>query len=59
MAGEHIENIYRTAYPTLLWLPTKLAEWIGENLHDVLGFPEKSDQRAAPVTGCIPAQLNR
>ena len=27
-----LEYIYRTAHPVLRWLPTKLAEWIGENL---------------------------
>jgi hypothetical protein len=34
---------YRTAHPVLRWLPTKLAEWIGENLQDDLGFPDKAD----------------
>ena len=24
-----LEYVYRTAHPTLCWLPTKLAEWIG------------------------------
>jgi hypothetical protein len=43
-----LEYIYRTAHPVLRWLPTKLAEWIGENLQDVLGFPDKADQRAEP-----------
>jgi hypothetical protein len=37
-----LEYIYRTAHPVLRWLPTKLAEWIGEkfpeNLKDVFGF---------------------
>ena len=41
----------------LRWLPTKLAEWIGENLQDVLGFPDKADQRAEPGTGWTPAEL--
>ncbi len=27
--------------PVLRWLPTKLAEWIGENLQEDLGFPDK------------------
>ncbi len=31
-------------YPWL-WLPTKLAEWIGENLQDELGFPDKANPR--------------
>ena len=27
-----LEYVYRTAHPVLRWLPTKLAEWIGEEL---------------------------
>ncbi len=53
-----LEYINRTAHPALLWLPTKLAEWIGENLQNELGFPDKADQRAAPDTGWTPAELN-
>jgi hypothetical protein len=53
-----LEYIYRTAHPALRWLPTKLAEWIGENLQDELGFPDKADQRAEPGTGWTPAELN-
>jgi hypothetical protein len=53
-----LEYIYRTAHPILCWLPTKLAEWIGENLQDVLGFPDKADQRAEPGTGWTLAELN-
>ena len=53
-----LEYIYRTAHPVLRWLPTKLAEWIGENLQDRLGFPDKADQRAEPGTGWTPAELN-
>lgn len=44
--------------PVLRWLPTKLAEWIGENLQDELGFPDKADQRAEPGSGWTPAELN-
>ena len=29
-----LEYSYRKAHPALRWLPTKLAEWIGENLQD-------------------------
>jgi hypothetical protein len=47
-----------SSHPVLHWLPTKLAEWIGENLQDVLGFPDKADQRAEPGTGWTPAELN-
>jgi hypothetical protein len=46
-----LEYIYKTAHPVLRWLPTKLAEWIGENLQDELGFPDKADQRAEPGSG--------
>ena len=27
----------------LQYLPTKIAEWIGENMQDKLGFPDKKD----------------
>jgi hypothetical protein len=53
-----LEYIYRTAHPVLHWLPTKWAEWIGENLQDELGFPDKADQRAEPGSGWTPAELN-
>ncbi len=53
-----LEYIYRTAHPVLHWLPTKLAEWIGENLQDELGFPDKADQSAEPGSGWTPAELN-
>ena len=46
------------ADPVLHWLPTKLAEWIGENMQDVLGFPEKADKRAQLGSGWTPAELN-
>jgi hypothetical protein len=34
---------------TLRWLLTKLAEWIGENLQDELGFPDKADRLSVPL----------
>jgi hypothetical protein len=46
------------AHPTLCWLPTKLAEWIGENLQEELGFLDKADKRAEPGTGWTAAELN-
>ena len=52
-----LEYVYRTAHPVLRLLPTKLAEWIGENLQDELGFPDKADQRAEPGSGWTPAEL--
>jgi hypothetical protein len=54
-----LEYIYRTAHPALRWLPTKLAEWIGENMQEELGFADKADKRAEPGTGWTPAELNR
>ncbi len=54
-----LEYIYRTAHPTLCWLPTKLAEWVGENLQEELGFPDKADKRVQPATGWTPAEPNR
>ncbi len=50
-----LDYVYRTAHPVLRWLPTKLAEWIGENLQ---GFPDNADQRAEPGTRWTPAELN-
>ena len=55
---EQLEYIYRTSHLALCWLPTKLAEWIVENLQDKLGFPNKTDQRAQPYMGWTPAELN-
>ena len=34
----------------LHYLPTKLAEWIGENMQDELGFPDKKDPRKWSVS---------
>jgi len=53
-----LEYVYRTSHPVLRWLPTKLAEWIGENLQEALGFPDKADRRARPGTGWTPDELN-
>ncbi len=56
-----LEYVYRTAHPVLCWLPTKLAELIGENLQEELGFSDiadKADQRAEPGSGWTPAELN-
>ncbi len=52
-----LDYVCRTAHPVLRWLPTKLAEWIAENLQGELGFPDKADQRAEPDTGWT-LQLN-
>ena len=53
-----LEYIYRTGHPVLRWLPTKLAEWIGENLQEALGFPDKGDVRAGPGSRWTAAELN-
>ncbi len=55
-----LEYVYRTGHPVLRWLPTKLAEWIRENLQEALGFqvPDKADRRASPGTGWMPDELN-
>ncbi len=52
-----LEYSYRKAHPALR-LPTKLAEWIGENLQEQLGFPDKIDHGAEPGSGWTPAELN-
>ncbi len=57
-SGNWLEYVYRKAHPVLRWLPTKLAEWIGENMQDVLGFPDKADKRAQPGSGWTTAELN-
>jgi hypothetical protein len=49
-----LEYVYLTGHPVLPWLPTKLAEWIGKNLQEPLGFPDKAARRARPGTGWTP-----
>ena len=49
-----LEYAYRKHHPALQWLPTKLAEWIANNMQDELGFPYKAD----PRRGWTPAELN-
>jgi hypothetical protein len=58
LSATWLEYVYRTAHPALRWLPTKLAEWIGENMQDELGFADKADKLAATGTGWTPAELN-
>ena len=38
-----LEYAYRKHHPVLHYLPAKLAELIGENMQNKLGFPEKKD----------------
>ena len=33
---------YAKHHPALQWLPTKLAEWIANNMQDELGIPDRS-----------------
>ena len=49
-----LEYSYRKHHPALQWLPTKLAEWIANNMQDELGFPDKAD----PRRGWTPGELN-
>ena len=53
-----LEYVYRSSHPVLRWLPTKLAEWIGENPQEAFGFPDKGDVRAGPGSGWTAAELN-
>ena len=43
-AQEWIRYAYRTSHPVLRFLPTKLAEFIGENYASELGIPPKTDR---------------
>jgi hypothetical protein len=36
---------FRDAHPMLRWLPSKLSEWVAENLRSELGFPDKRGAR--------------
>ena len=47
-----LEYSYRKHHPARL--PTKLAEWIANNMQDELGFPNKAD----PRRGWTPGELN-
>ena len=39
--GQWVTYRYRNAHPILRWLPSKLAEWIGDNYGAALGIPPK------------------
>ena len=41
-APEWVTYQYRTAHPILRWLPTKLAEWLAENMSAELVIPAKT-----------------
>ena len=38
-----LEYAYSKLHPMLQYLDAKLTEWIGENVLDKLGFPDKQD----------------
>ena len=38
---EWVTYRYRTSHPILRWLPSKLAEWLAENLAEELAIPAK------------------
>jgi hypothetical protein len=42
---EWITYEYSKAHPVLLWLPKKLAEWIGTNLSDALLIPDEKEDK--------------
>jgi hypothetical protein len=42
----------RTAHPILRWLPSKLAQWLAENMREERAIPEKEGaQYAVRATG--------
>jgi hypothetical protein len=45
-----LEYAYSKYHPVLQYLPTKLAEWIGENMQEELGFPDREDQHKWSVS---------
>jgi hypothetical protein len=51
--GEWTTYKYRTAHPILRWLPTKLAEWIGDNYGPDLGIAPRGN-----VDGWTVGELN-
>ena len=44
-APEWVTYEFRTAHPILRWLPSKLAEWLAENMRDELAIPAKQGAR--------------
>jgi hypothetical protein len=45
-----LEYAYRKHHPVLQYLPTKLAEWICENMQEELEFPDREDSRKWSVS---------
>jgi len=43
--AEWVTYPYRAAHPILRWLPSKLAEWIAENLGQELAIPTKKGEK--------------
>ena len=48
-SSEWINYAYRAAHPILRWLPSKLAEWIGDNYGAALSIPLRNDAAAWSV----------
>lgn len=44
-AAEWVTYQYRVAHPILRWLPSKLAEWLAENMQEELAIPAKQGGR--------------
>ena len=44
-AAEWVTYQYRKAHPILRWLPSKLAEWLAENMQAELAIPAKQGDR--------------
>ena len=53
-AQDQLEYASCKFYPMLQFLPTKLAEWIGENMQDKLGFLDRQD----PAKWNVVSELN-
>ena len=44
-APQWVSYEYRTAHPILRWLPSKLAQWLGENMEHELAIPAKQGDK--------------
>jgi hypothetical protein len=45
-----LQYTYQKHSPVLQYLPTKLAEWIGKNMQEELGFTDREDQHKWSVS---------
>jgi hypothetical protein len=53
-----LDNLENYQSDAQRWLHSKLAEWIGENLQEALGFPDNDNARASAGSGWTAAELN-